>query len=438
MNRRTSLLILLAFEPVVEAGCGERKPGQGAVDAGGDLSDGGSRDERGEVSLDGSGDLSLPVPRMPSFSAAVAYPSGGGMSAAAVSIVLGDLNGDGSLDVVVANHDASATGSGNVAVLLNDGDGVFTAPTVLSASGNPLPIALGDVNGDGRLDLVAGRTSATPEGMGSIAVFLNAGGGTFATPITYEEPGSLFSVALGDLNGDGAIDIAANSKGVGNGIGVRLNDGNGVFSGPVYQYFSGDRGGEAITLGDLNGDGKNDLSVATFLNLVGILMNNGDGTFRGVQAHVEGTFVSVGDVNGDARPDLMVSMPGGYPAVLTVFNDGDDTFTRGYPVRGDRYLANLFPSDNPTIPDTRILRSMALGDLNGDGTLDLAGAGGVVLGVVVNRGDGSFVGAVEIASGADLTSLAIGDLNRDGNNDLAVAGGDHITIVLNAHPALKR
>ncbi|MDO7886633.1 IPT/TIG domain-containing protein [Hymenobacter cheonanensis] len=172
------------------------------------------------------------------------------------SIVVGDVDGDGDLDLLTAN-----SSSNNVSVRLNDGRGNFTPP-----ASNPNPavgtaprnLAVGDVDGDGDLDLVA----ATSIGRYSVSVRLNDGTGNFTPPTRNPNPvvgGNPNNLALGDLDGDGDLDLlAANTSS--NTVSVRLNDGRGNFTSPTSNpepAVGSDP--ESLALGDLDGDGDLDL-----------------------------------------------------------------------------------------------------------------------------------------------------------------------------------
>ena len=113
------------------------------------------------------------------------------------SVAIGDLNGDRKPDLVTANH-----GAGNVSVFLNRGDGRFHAPLDYRAKGEPLSVAIGDLTGDGKPDL------ATADAETSVSVLVNKGDGSYQRPLTFRGGFAPGSIAMGDLNSDGQADLA--------------------------------------------------------------------------------------------------------------------------------------------------------------------------------------------------------------------------------------
>src|SRR5207253_6982357 len=133
------------------------------------------------------------------------------------SAAVGDFNGDGKLDLAVAN-----AGSKNVSVLLGNGDGTFKAPVNFGAPG-PQSVAVGDFNGDGNLDLAVANLSS-----GNVSIRLGNGDGTFRAPVNYATGDTPNTIAVGDFNKDGKLDLAVVNGGNGKGLcRVRLLLGNG-------------------------------------------------------------------------------------------------------------------------------------------------------------------------------------------------------------------
>ena len=172
-------------------------------------------------------------------------------------------------------------------------------------------------------------------------------------------------------------------------------------------------GPEAVTIADVNNDGKADLIVAssgtypTYNGSVSVYRGNGDGTFQSPVTYPTGvgsSFVAVGDINGDGAPELIVANWGGSVSVLG--NKGDGTF---YPA------ANYGTGNTPF--------ALALGDFNGDGNVDIAVANSDDSNVtlLLGSGNGAFSRSPNIPVGSIPQSIVVGDFNGDGNTDLAVA-----------------
>jgi len=234
---------------------------------------------------------------------------------AAHSVAIGDVNGDGKPDIVVAN--SCATGdfyctSGTLGVLLGNGDGTFQ-PVVIygTGGGHPTSVVVGDLNNDGKPDIVVSNyQTSNSDYTGRIGVLLGNGDGTFQPAVTYLSGGDgNNSVAVADVNGDGRLDLLAVNQGATVGsstgtLGVLLGNGDETFQPAIANSttsLSADYFGQ-MAIADFNGDGKLDVAcgASDFL-----LLGNGDGTFQAsVSLGFDGTGIAVGDFNGDGRPDL--------------------------------------------------------------------------------------------------------------------------------------
>jgi len=345
-------------------------------------------------------------------------------------VVIGDFNGDGSGDLAIANHYNNLGGPGDtISILLNTGAGHFSAPVTVTVGLHPIALVVGDFNGDGHLDLAVAES-----GIGRVGVLLGNGDGAFGPVVDYYASSGPVSLAVGDFNGDGHLDLVASSPG---SVSVLLGQGDGTFtaSPPPGRYSTGDISttlapdytlGQQLTVGDFNGDGLLDVAVINqTASSIGVLLGNGSGGFGPARTYPAGNgpaALVVGDFNGDGHPDLAVtdtSPFGGayYHAVNVLLNSGDGVFTPG----------QTLPVDTTPI-------SLVAGDFNGDGILDLAVANRDSANVTVRlgRGDGSFEDAPRYASGPRPVALAAGDLNGDGALDVVAAnrGTDTVRVYL--------
>jgi hypothetical protein len=390
----------------------------------------------------GGGDQAAPVAdlRMPSdlrmpadLAASCVAPAGGG--AKAISFAPGldlpiatgafgafsfrDLNGDCKTDLL-ASFDSTPT---QVMVFLNQGNRTWAAPVAydLGAVINVRSLPLGDVNGDGTPDLVVA-------GADRISVLLDQADGTLVQSGVYSldfQRGFPGAESLGDLNGDGNLDLAVTGTSD-TTVFVMLGDGQGGF-GPAASYPADAEG--ALALGDLNGDGWLDLAALSDVS-VDVWINRGNGSFgtrTSYAALIDPGSLALGDLDGDGDPDLAFVEAFGTSEVSVLLNRGDGTFLQriDYPIAAREGYAPL----------------VALGDLDGDGALDLVVAYDDVdaLSIEVLRNDGSgnllsgpiYPGVVKINVPEGPTALALGDLDGDGLPEIAVASDRTATILFN-------
>jgi VCBS repeat protein/putative Ig domain-containing protein/List-Bact-rpt repeat protein/FG-GAP repeat protein len=335
------------------------------------------------------------------------------------SAALADFNGDGNLDMAVANN-----GSGTVSIRLGTGSGSFGAATSLTVGTAPNSVVAGDFDGDGKLDLAVANFGDFSPGSGSVSILLGNGAGTFGAATDFAIGSHPFRLAAGDFDGDGNLDIAMTK--FSNTIAVILGNGDGTF-GAATTFPIGHS--TAIAVGDFNRDGKFDLAVTDSNNdTVSIFLGVGDGTFGAATDFDAGTtpgLIAVDDFNRDGKFDLAITSSGS-DEVSILLGNGNGTFG----------AATSFSVG--TIP-----RSVAVADFNGDGKLDLAVANEgdssalpPILGsvsILLGNGAGSFGTATNFAAGGEPQFVAVGDFNRDGKPDLVVANetSNNVSVLLN-------
>jgi hypothetical protein len=341
------------------------------------------------------------------------------------SVAVADLNGDGKLDLIIAN-----AGSNTVSVLLGNGAGGFGSATSFNVGTSPASVTVGDLNGDGKLDLVVANT-----GSNTVSVLLGNSAGSFGTRSNFATGAAPNSVAIGDLNGDGNPDLVVGTSEpdaiFGKDISVLLGTGNGSFGAPTGKYAGSSP--RAATIADVNGDGNLDVIVgSTLTDDIVILSGNGAGGFSSTRSIGVGSekavAFAVGDLNGDGNADIVVAgdpSGAGSGHVHILLGDGAGGFD----------LATFYSLSvaNPN--------SVAIGDLNGDGKVDLAvgDAGGNIV-LLNGNGDGTFQSATKFVTGSGTNSVVTGDFNGDGKLDLAVVAGTAsgtAAVYLNTGPNLN-
>jgi hypothetical protein len=357
---------------------------------------------------------------VPSFAATKSYRTG---SEFPNLVGIADLNGDGSPDLVTLENR-------RLSVFLNRGDGTFRPRSDYQTGPSPDASALADLNGDGRPDLVTANRES-----GTVSVLLNRGDGSFGIPHDFStgsgrSSGALPTLAIADLNGDRRPDLLV---GHGNVVSVLLGNGDGSFQ-PKQDYTTGGLEVGSVAVADLNGDSKPDLAAAAVSHTarVFVWLGNGDGTFQAPHDYAGGgESLSIADLNGDSRPDLVTRSTGCCVGASVSLNRGDGSFG---PPRGYGGSGGIIPASGGGVVSAQIA------DLNGDGRPDLvlqdveaAGLDGIGLSVFLNRGDGTFGSRRDYRTAGDLESLAIADVNGDGRPDLAIADSnlDSVSLFLN-------
>src|SRR5262245_43515041 len=334
-----------------------------------------------------------------------------------IAIVTGDFNGDGKTDI--AMNPSPPPGCGPpffciglpIDIYLGNGDGTFTGPTQADMGKAFIQMTSGDLNGDGKIDLIGD--------LDPLSVIFGNGDGTFQAPQFYAGAGS--GVAIGDLNGDGKPDVVAGASGGKREVMVWLNQGNGTLVPGTSQKLNDQPRSSALA--DLNNDGILDLIELTTGHAgVSTFLGKGDGKFRQridtTVPFFPGRSIAVPDLDGDGKRDLVVSLQadfgnGNQPSefgkgLVTLRGNGNGTFQA--------------PVQYP-LAATGITNNLDVGDLNGDGSPDIA-AGNYNAGsftILYNNGAGAFPTTETRANSLGL-GVNIDRIDGDARNDIVVDG----------------
>lgn len=360
----------------------------------------------GDFNGDGSVDLVVANADSNNISVLLNNGNGSGIYATAVhyataqgcsGVCSGDFNNDGFLDLVAVNATPSV-----VSVLLNKGDGTgtFYAANNLSITGAyARSVSVGDYNGDGFLDFAVTNYSQ------NVAVLLNTRDGSFVEDGSYAAGGCCICIVSGIFDNDNNLDLAVVNSEAGT-VSVLYNNGDATFL--AAQSYGGVSHPYGLDIGDFNDDGYVDMAVASyFTNRVAIFLNNGNGTFAEAVSYGVGSYpysLDVGDIDGNGSLDIAVANINS-DNVSVLLNNGEGIFAAA-----NNYAVGDYPY------------AVALGDVKGDEYLDLAVANYGACNAVVlpNEGDGTF-GAAEIYLIADSPgSITLNDLNGDGELDLVL------------------
>lgn len=339
------------------------------------------------------------------------FPTGAGPT----SVAVGDFNGDRKLDLVVGD-----TESGSVSILLGKGDGTFQSaidyPVGPGGSNEFYEVAVADFNGDGKLDLAVSDYNGN-----DVSVLLGNGDGTFQTAVNYSAGTNPTSVAVADLNGDGNLDLVVSNQTCPGGacgtavVSVLLGNGDGTFQ----SHLDYPAGVDAnwVVAADFNRDGKLDLAVANGQSSCpgcqsgfSILLGNGDGTFQAPVTYYGATnpdSIATADFNGDGKLDLLLVDNLGLFFLIT--GNGDGTFNTN----------SAYGAYTGSFP----FGSIGIGVFSSDGMLDIAiadsGANNVQF--YDGLGNGTFSSSVYLGdTGTFPHGVAVADFNQDGKLDVAV------------------
>jgi hypothetical protein len=326
-----------------------------------------------------------------------------GINSLPVWTELADINGDGINDLVT-----SVFGTDSVNVQLGNGNGTFGAATsILIVPGfGPAECHLVSLRGNGTLDLIVASFNTN-----QIAVLLGNGNGTFQPPVLYTSGSAQntpTSIATGDFNHDGNLDVAVANTGD-NTISLFLGNGSGSLS-PDGSPISVGHDPEAIRAGDFNGDGYSDLAVANYADgTITTLLNNLDGTF---------TAAAIGVGSGANSGPQALAITGSAASLrLAVANFGDNTVSV-LPSNGNGTFGTQTTISVGTGPD-----DVSFADFNGDGIPDLAVSNYTsgTVSVALGSAGGSYTVLAPFSVGDNPYSAAVGDLDFDGTPDIVVS-----------------
>ena len=365
----------------------------------------------GDVNEDGSMDI---VAATYNISLLLGAPDGvlqrptliAGGNAPVTQVVLADFNSDGHLDLAAAVY----ADPGRVAVRLGVGNGTFTAPTDYALASPPAGLVAGDFNGDDILDL-----ATTNPHVGGGSLLTGNGSGTFATAVSFPLTGLPTKVRSADFDGDSADDLLVYDIATSDVVHVFLSDGAGGFriASTVNVNVTGSSDTVPGPPADYDGDGTVDLIVYGAAG-VHLFVGAGDGTF-GPRTEVfspQADAVAVADFDGDLKADIAVLR--GFGANITMLSGNDDgTFA----VTASNSLGHVEAT------------TLVAANLNQDTRMDLviANVNFAMLQVRMGNGDGTF-GTARIIADGNVLSLIVADFNGDGAMDTASVVGDPLRL----------
>ncbi|UCF04894.1 MAG: VCBS repeat-containing protein [bacterium] len=343
------------------------------------------------------------------FEPAVNYPAGDSPH----SVISSDFDGDGDIDLAVANFD-----SDNVSVLLGNGDGTFATGEDCGAGDGPHSVISNDFNGDGYVDLAVANFDSD-----NVSILLGNGNGTFASAVNCGTGESPRSVTSNDFNGDGKVDLAVAHHCIATDVMISIHFGYGDGTFASGENAGAGNGPQSVTSDDFDGDGDSDLAVANYYSEnASVLLGDGEGNFAfpiNYNTCEVSLYVTSSDFDGNGYGDL---------AVANYLSDNVSILLGD--VYGIFYLTGAYNYSAGTHPS-----SVTSSDFDDDGDVDLAVAnsGSDNVSILLGNGDGTFISVGSYNAGDGSYSVTSGDFDGDGDSDLAVAnsGSDNVSILIN-------
>jgi VCBS repeat protein len=328
------------------------------------------------------------------------------------SVAIVDLEANGHMDLVISNDGKDSYERNTVSVLLGHGDGTFDYRRDYDSGRFPDDLAVGDMNDDGRPDLVIGRVLSP-----GLAVMLSNGDGTFGiTKHTYFGSYRARTTVAGDFDGDGRSDVVVGGGGNSGFLASMSGQGDGTFSAPTTLATTGQVTGAVVT--DFDRDGRLDLALTQYGNSDSLLALRGvgDGTFtvsaRYAAGHAGVNALVARDLNGDGETDLVSADYGDHTMSVYLGLGGGTFATRAI------YPLGIGPT------------AVAVGDLNGDQILDVIMTGGTnSLVRLLGNGDGTFGPPSVLPFSGSPSAIAMGDLDQDGYQDVVLNNNQMVSIL---------
>jgi FG-GAP-like repeat len=307
------------------------------------------------------------------------------------SVRVGDFNSDDKPDLAIANST-----SNTVSILLGDGSGGSNSQTAFATELNPQSLGVADFDGDSKLDLAIAN-----EGSQTVSLLLGNGDGSFRSQITFATGLNPQSLSVADFDGDGKLDLAIANSGDGT---VSLLLGNGSGFSPQMTFAVGDAP-NAMSSGDFNGDGKPDLAISNGVGeTVSVLLNNSGmnngGNFSNRSTLAAGSHlraITVGDFNRDGRQDLAIANDDSVGTVSVFLGNG----SAGFSDRATFATGKAQPS------------ALLVGDFSGDQWTDLAvlHQDSNAVSLLLGDGEGRFNIRSIFATGSAPTAIDVGDFD---------------------------